>query len=504
MAESPTARRRATKVALSLQDLRSAFEQQRLLSVKDTIAIIHEAQDLLNQEANMVMVHGTSTYENDFKMVFLGDYVVSQESVSITRKPRVRDDFVVLWVPQRICPSFLPTLGRLKYGISVYYHFLSCFQSLPIAALLKMPRGDIFCVHGGISPDLSSIYAIDSIDRRRELPTDGPLCDLLWADPAVDAEDGVQDQLNWTMNEAMFAFLEQNRLLAVVRAHEYAEDGYMFHFNSDKYKRLDPREDKSMPPLITVFSAANYCDRHGNLAGYLIIQSEPFQWQMKQIEAVVHPAPPLPGAERGSDIWRQFHQTLPFLPASKDFFEDILTLSRHENVKNEKSVNEIPAFQRMESLKEEAFANIQDPDGERISDEKAEEYLVALDFDHDGVVDFGDILSWTAVMKINYEDLHEPSPWRKVTKGLLRASKAAKIPQLCVLLAMGAIARDMFVGHQRQLIKVKALRIMGYLGLMLYLLKMIGGDHKSVWSVQKQLKNTYNAMLALKSKLALR
>jgi hypothetical protein len=141
--------------------------------------------------------------------------------------------------------------------------------------------------------------------------------------------------------------------------------------------------------------------------------------------------------------------------------------------------------------------------GERISDDKAEEYLVALDFDHDGVVDFGDILSWVAVMKINHESLRELSPWRKVTKGLLRASKVAKIPQLCLLLAMGVIARDMFVGHQRQLIKVKALRIMGYLGLMLYLLKMIGGDHKSVWSVQKQLKSTYKAMLALKLKLTL-
>lgn len=79
-------------------------------------------------------------------------------------------------------------IGRLKYGISAYYHFLSCFQSLPIAALLKTPRGDIFCVHGGISPDLGSIHAIDSIDRRREVPTDGPLCDLLWSDPAVHGE----------------------------------------------------------------------------------------------------------------------------------------------------------------------------------------------------------------------------------------------------------------------------------------------------------------------------
>lgn len=60
MEENP--RRRATKVALSLQDVRIAFEHQRLLSMKDTLAIIHEAQDILNDEANMVVVQGTSTY----------------------------------------------------------------------------------------------------------------------------------------------------------------------------------------------------------------------------------------------------------------------------------------------------------------------------------------------------------------------------------------------------------------------------------------------------------
>lgn len=67
---------------------------------------------------------------------------------------------------------------------------------------------------------------------------------------------------------ATFDFLVQNRLLAVVRAHEYAEVGYMLHFDTDEYKDLDTREDKSLPPLITVFSAANYCDVHGNLVRF--------------------------------------------------------------------------------------------------------------------------------------------------------------------------------------------------------------------------------------------
>lgn len=75
---------------------------------------------------------------------------------------------------------------------------------------------------------------------------------------------------------AMFAFLEQNRLLAVIRAHEYAELGYMFHFNSEEYEDKDKRADKSLPPLITVFSAANYCDQHGNLVSWFVSRLLPF------------------------------------------------------------------------------------------------------------------------------------------------------------------------------------------------------------------------------------
>lgn len=54
--------RRRSKVALSLHDVRSAFEQQQLLSVRDALAIIHEAQDALTDEPNMVVVQGASTY----------------------------------------------------------------------------------------------------------------------------------------------------------------------------------------------------------------------------------------------------------------------------------------------------------------------------------------------------------------------------------------------------------------------------------------------------------
>lgn len=44
-------------------------------------------------------------------------------------------------------------------------------------------RFQIFCVHGGLSPSIQTLDQIRTIDRKQEVPHDGPMCDLLWSDP---------------------------------------------------------------------------------------------------------------------------------------------------------------------------------------------------------------------------------------------------------------------------------------------------------------------------------
>lgn len=41
----------------------------------------------------------------------------------------------------------------------------------------------ILCVHGGLSPLVTSLDQIRLIDRKVEVPRAGPMCDLLWSDP---------------------------------------------------------------------------------------------------------------------------------------------------------------------------------------------------------------------------------------------------------------------------------------------------------------------------------
>jgi serine/threonine-protein phosphatase PP1 catalytic subunit len=44
----------------------------------------------------------------------------------------------------------------------------------------------IFCMHGGLSPELNKIDDIEIIKRPVEIPDQGILCDLLWSDPQLN------------------------------------------------------------------------------------------------------------------------------------------------------------------------------------------------------------------------------------------------------------------------------------------------------------------------------
>jgi diadenosine tetraphosphatase ApaH/serine/threonine PP2A family protein phosphatase len=68
-----------------------------------------------------------------------------------------------------------------RYGTAnVWREFTDLFDFLPIAALID---DSVFCVHGGLSPSLQTLDQISLLDRFQEIPSDGGLADLVWADP---------------------------------------------------------------------------------------------------------------------------------------------------------------------------------------------------------------------------------------------------------------------------------------------------------------------------------
>ena len=46
-----------------------------------------------------------------------------------------------------------------------------------------MIENSIFCLHGGLSPQLETLDDIRALDRNQEVPHEGSMCDLLWSDP---------------------------------------------------------------------------------------------------------------------------------------------------------------------------------------------------------------------------------------------------------------------------------------------------------------------------------
>ena len=78
--------------------------------------------------------------------------------------------------------GFYKEINR-KYGNSLPWKlFNEIFDLLPLCAVIDKT---IFCVHGGLSPLITTVDQIRLINRRGEIPHEGVMCDLLWSDPQM-------------------------------------------------------------------------------------------------------------------------------------------------------------------------------------------------------------------------------------------------------------------------------------------------------------------------------
>lgn len=174
---------------------------------------------------------------------------------------------------------------KIKYSEEVYEACMQAFDCLPLAAVMNQ---QFLCVHGGLSPEIHSVDDIRKLDRYREPPPSGPMCDLLWSDPLEEFDNEISCE-HFSHNsvrgcsyffsyEACCDFLQTNNLLSIIRAHEAQDAGYRMY-------RKNQATD--FPSLITIFSAPNYLDVYENKAAILKYEKE--QMNIKQFKCSPHP-----------------------------------------------------------------------------------------------------------------------------------------------------------------------------------------------------------------------
>ena len=269
-----------------LEDLR----QLKCLSERDLKLLCEKAKEIFIEESNVQNVSAPVIICGDIhgqiydllelfkkggdipnsRYIFMGDYVdrgyngVEVLELLLALKVKYPEQITLLrgnHESRQICFAygFYEEITR-KYGnANAWEYFTDLFDYLPLAALVE---GKIFCVHGGLSPYISTVDQIRLINRKMEIPREGVFCDLMWSDPD-DIETWIIScrGAGWIYGwKVVDEFTHINGLELICRAHQLVNEGFKYWF-----------EKKN---LCTVWSAPNYCYRCANKASILKISAD--------------------------------------------------------------------------------------------------------------------------------------------------------------------------------------------------------------------------------------
>eukprot|EP00475_Leptophrys_vorax_P043753 TRINITY_DN8518_c0_g2_i1.p1 TRINITY_DN8518_c0_g2~~TRINITY_DN8518_c0_g2_i1.p1 ORF type:complete len:325 (-),score=89.65 TRINITY_DN8518_c0_g2_i1:864-1838(-) len=249
--------------ALCIKSRDIFISQPVLLEVEAPIKIVG---DIHGQYFDLLRLFEYGGFPPEANYLFLGDYVdrgkQSLETICLLLAYKIKypENFFILRGNHE-CASINRIYGfydecKRRYSIKLWKTFTDCFNCLPIAAIIDEK---IFCTHGGLSPELKSLDQIREIERPCDVPEEGLVCDLLWADPDKDIVGWGQNDrgVSFTFGPDVVAkFLRKHDLDLICRAHQVVEDGYEFFA-----KRM----------LVTLFSAPNYCGEFDNAGSMMSV-----------------------------------------------------------------------------------------------------------------------------------------------------------------------------------------------------------------------------------------
>ena len=150
-------------------------------------------------------------------------------------------------------------LKKYNQSSTVWLYINEMFDYLPLAAVID---NKLFCIHGGLSPSIQKIEDIKVLERCKDIPTEGPMADLVWSDPDENTEGFKISErgAGFLFGETVIdKFLHLNKMETIVRAHQLCKEGYLILFGGK---------------IITVWSAPNYCGRIYNYASIMEVDEE--------------------------------------------------------------------------------------------------------------------------------------------------------------------------------------------------------------------------------------
>ncbi|XP_038905893.1 serine/threonine-protein phosphatase PP1-like [Benincasa hispida] len=203
------------------------LSQPNLLQLEAPINI---CGDIHGQYPDLLRLFEMGGFPPDANYLFLGDYVdrgkQSIETITLLFAYKIKfpDNFFLLRGNHE-CASINRIYGfydecKRRFSVRLWKIFTDCFNCLPVAAVID---DKILCMHGGLSPEMHSLNQVGDIERPTDVPDQGLLCDLLWADPDKDVRGwGENDRgVSFTFGaDKVTDFLKKHDLDLICRAHQ--------------------------------------------------------------------------------------------------------------------------------------------------------------------------------------------------------------------------------------------------------------------------------------------
>jgi serine/threonine-protein phosphatase 4 catalytic subunit len=236
-----------------------AMEESNIQRVSSPVTIVGDLHGQFHDLLELVELNGRPPGAS---YLFLGDFVdrgyYSVETILLLVCWKIR-------YPDRI--TLVRGNHESRQVTQVYGFYDECFRKFGSANVWRLctemfdylllgaviPEAGVLCIHGGLSPNFDTLDEIRRIDRKREVPHEGPMADIMWSDPEDIEGWGVSPRGAGFLfgGDIVEKFNHVNNLRVIARAHQLVMEGYKWMFDHS---------------LITVWSAPNYCYRCGNVA----------------------------------------------------------------------------------------------------------------------------------------------------------------------------------------------------------------------------------------------